>query len=119
MELTRELDAFTDILTERPEHILRIKINRPQKKNALTTAMYAAMADAMAIALMRGNGEAKGCDTFSDTLDIEPHPLRGTVARPKCGGGFFGDGGHAGWPFGSGAAIHGGFWLRVLCVIGL
>ena len=47
MELTKELDAFTDILTERQEHILRIKINRPQKKNALTIAMYAAMADAI------------------------------------------------------------------------
>jgi len=40
-------NAFTDILTERREHILRIKINRPQKKNALTIAMYAAMADAI------------------------------------------------------------------------
>ena len=30
---------FTDILMERQEHILRIKINRPQKKNALTTAI--------------------------------------------------------------------------------
>ncbi|MGD8660635.1 MAG: enoyl-CoA hydratase [Desulfobacterales bacterium] len=45
--MTKELDAFTDILTERQEHILRIKINRPQKKNALTIAMYAAMADAI------------------------------------------------------------------------
>ena len=25
-------NTFTDILTERQEHILRIKINRPQKK---------------------------------------------------------------------------------------
>ncbi len=40
-------NTFTDILTERREHILRIKINRPQKKNALTVAMYAAMADAI------------------------------------------------------------------------
>ena len=40
-------NAFSDILTERREHILRIKINRPQKKNALTIAMYAAMADAI------------------------------------------------------------------------
>jgi enoyl-CoA hydratase/carnithine racemase len=45
--LTKELNAFSDILTERREHILRIKINRPQKKNALTIAMYAAMADAI------------------------------------------------------------------------
>ena len=40
-------NTFTDILTERQEHILRIKINRPQKKNALSMAMYAAMADAI------------------------------------------------------------------------
>jgi enoyl-CoA hydratase/carnithine racemase len=40
-------NTFTDILTERQEHILLIKINRPQKKNALTMAMYAAMADAI------------------------------------------------------------------------
>ena len=40
-------NTFSDILTERREHILRIKINRPQKKNALTIAMYAAMADAI------------------------------------------------------------------------
>ena len=40
-------NAFTDILTERQEHILQIKINRPQKKNALSVAMYAAMADAI------------------------------------------------------------------------
>ena len=40
-------NTFSHILTERREHILRIKINRPQKKNALTIAMYAAMADAI------------------------------------------------------------------------
>jgi enoyl-CoA hydratase/carnithine racemase len=40
--------SFSDILTESHEHILRITINRPQKKNALTIAMYAAMADAIA-----------------------------------------------------------------------
>ena len=40
-------DAFTDILTESKERILRIRINRPRKKNALTRAMYAAMADAI------------------------------------------------------------------------
>jgi enoyl-CoA hydratase/carnithine racemase len=40
-------DTFTDILTETKDRILRIRINRPQKKNALTRAMYAAMADAI------------------------------------------------------------------------
>ena len=40
-------NTLTDILTESREHILRIKINRPQKKNALTIAMYATLADAI------------------------------------------------------------------------
>jgi enoyl-CoA hydratase/carnithine racemase len=41
------VDSKNDIITETREHILRIKINRPEKKNALTRAMYAAMADAL------------------------------------------------------------------------
>jgi enoyl-CoA hydratase/carnithine racemase len=41
------LDTSNEIITEKCKHILRIKINRPQKKNALTLAMYAAMADAL------------------------------------------------------------------------
>jgi enoyl-CoA hydratase/carnithine racemase len=45
--LAKELNSFSDILTERRQHILCIKINRPQKKNALTIAMYAALADAL------------------------------------------------------------------------
>jgi enoyl-CoA hydratase/carnithine racemase len=40
-------NTLTDILTESREHILHIKINRPQKKNALTIAMYATLADAI------------------------------------------------------------------------
>ena len=40
-------DTFSDILTETKDRILRIRISRPQKKNALTRAMYAAMADAI------------------------------------------------------------------------
>ncbi|MCP4623850.1 MAG: enoyl-CoA hydratase [bacterium] len=42
------VDGNNDIITETREHILSIKINRPDKKNALTRAMYAAMADAIA-----------------------------------------------------------------------
>ena len=41
------VDTNSEIITERQEHILRIKINRAEKKNALTIAMYAAMADAI------------------------------------------------------------------------
>jgi enoyl-CoA hydratase/carnithine racemase len=36
-----------EILTETRDGILRIEINRPDKKNALTAAMYQAMADAI------------------------------------------------------------------------
>jgi enoyl-CoA hydratase/carnithine racemase len=41
------VDNNGDIITECRDHILRIKINRPEKKNALTRSMYAAMADAI------------------------------------------------------------------------
>jgi len=37
----------TEIETQRRDHVLRIKINRPEKKNAITRSMYAAMADAL------------------------------------------------------------------------
>jgi len=40
-------NTFDDILTECQDRILRIIINRPEKKNALTRSMYAAMADAI------------------------------------------------------------------------
>lgn len=36
-----------DILTSKAEGILFIEFNRPQRKNAITTAMYQAMADAL------------------------------------------------------------------------
>ena len=41
-------ETNNEIITEVRDRILRIKINRPEKKNALTRAMYAAMADAIA-----------------------------------------------------------------------
>jgi enoyl-CoA hydratase/carnithine racemase len=37
----------TDILTEHDDGILRIVMNRPEKKNALTVAMYSALTDAV------------------------------------------------------------------------
>jgi len=42
------VDNSGEIIIESREHILRIKINRPEKKNALNRAMYGAMADAIA-----------------------------------------------------------------------
>ena len=44
------VDSNNEIITENRDRILRIKINRPEKKNALTRAMYAVMADAIALA---------------------------------------------------------------------
>ncbi len=38
---------MSDILTSLSDHILRIQINRPQKKNALTPAMYDALREAI------------------------------------------------------------------------
>jgi enoyl-CoA hydratase/carnithine racemase len=38
---------MTNILIQRHDAVLRIGINRPEKKNALTAAMYRAMADAL------------------------------------------------------------------------
>jgi enoyl-CoA hydratase/carnithine racemase len=36
---------MSDIITERSGNILRIQLNRPARKNAMTLAMYNTMAD--------------------------------------------------------------------------
>src|SRR6266536_5074308 len=36
---------MSDIITERSENILRIQLNRPAKKNAMTSSMYLTLAD--------------------------------------------------------------------------
>lgn len=41
---------MTDIVTDREGAVQRVQLNRPDKKNAITTAMYAALADALAAA---------------------------------------------------------------------
>jgi len=43
---------MSDIITERSGHVLRIQLNRPTRKNAMTVAMYNTMADLL-------NGAAK------------------------------------------------------------
>ena len=86
-------NTFTDILTERREHILRIKINRPQKKNALTIAMYAAMADAIIQADEDGDirvvflqGTADCFTAGNDLQDFKDYTPDGEVrpANPFC-----------------------------------
>ena len=66
---------MNDIITERSGHILRIQLNRPEKKNAMTLAMYVTLADLfnaaanddqIRVVLWYGAG-----DSFSAGNDIE------------------------------------------------
>src|SRR6476660_6331286 len=66
---------MNDIITERSGHILRIQLNRPEKKNAMTVAMYITLADLLndaakddqiRVVLWHGAG-----DSFSAGNDIE------------------------------------------------
>src|SRR5580700_9751611 len=66
---------MSDIITERSGNILRIQLNRPEKKNAMTSAMYITLADLLndaakddqiRVVLWHGAG-----DSFSAGNDIE------------------------------------------------
>src|SRR6478609_8543079 len=66
---------MSDIITERSGHILRIQLNRPEKKNAMTVVMYITLADLLndaakddqiRVVLWHGAG-----DSFSAGNDIQ------------------------------------------------
>jgi enoyl-CoA hydratase/carnithine racemase len=66
---------MSDIITERSENILRIQLNRPARKNAMTSAMYVTLADLLNdaakddqihVVLWHGAG-----DSFSAGNDIQ------------------------------------------------
>src|ERR1700754_1162276 len=66
---------MSDIITERSGGILRIELNRPEKKNAMTLAMYVTLADLLndaarderiRVVLWHGAG-----DSFSAGNDVE------------------------------------------------
>jgi len=66
---------MSDIITERTGSVLRVTINRPAKKNAMTSAMYTALADAFNEAAKDDDihvviWDAAG-DSFSAGNDIE------------------------------------------------
>jgi enoyl-CoA hydratase/carnithine racemase len=72
--VSREIN-MSDIITERSGHILRIQLNRPEKKNAMTSAMYITLADLLndaakddqiRVVLWHGAG-----DSFSAGNDIQ------------------------------------------------
>ena len=77
------------IQTELQEDVLRITIDRPEKKNALTVAMYSALADAVEqgeaspgvrVMLLDGNG-----DSFTAGNDLEDflaNPWKGQSVPP-------------------------------------
>lgn len=75
---------MSEILTAKADGILTITINRPEKKNALTSAMYAAMADALEAAetdaavrviVFAGNGGA--FTAGNDLQDFLNNPPQG------------------------------------------
>src|SRR6266446_4656184 len=70
-----EINIMNDIITERSGNILRIQLNRPAKKNAMTSAMYITLADLfnnaakddqIRVVLWHGAG-----DSFSAGNDIQ------------------------------------------------
>ena len=77
------------VLTELKADVLRITIDRPEKKNALSNAMYAELADAVEegetnqgvrVMLLHGNGD---CFTAGNDLeDFVANPWKGQAVPP-------------------------------------
>ena len=72
-----------EIITELKDHVLRIEINRPEKKNAITVAMYAAMADAFEhaesnsdVRVLLIHGKADMFTAGNDLVDFDNAPQR-------------------------------------------
>ena len=74
-----------NVVITRSDGVLEVRLNRPEKKNALTRAMYDAMADAftqvdadptLRVALLTGTG-----DMFTSGNDISDFQARATSSR--------------------------------------
>ena len=82
---------MTDILTERSGSILRIQLNRPEKKNAMTSAMYIVLADLLnaaaeddqiRVVLWHGAGDSFSAgNDVADFLKNPPGPGESPQAR--------------------------------------
>ena len=77
------------IQTEIKDNVLRITIDRPEKKNALTSAMYDALADAVEqgeanpeirVMLLHGNGDS--FTAGNDLEDFVANPWKGQAVPP-------------------------------------
>jgi enoyl-CoA hydratase/carnithine racemase len=72
--------AMEEILTELTGNVLRVQLNRPAKKNAMTLAMYAALAeldradksDDIRVVLVHGAGDS--FTAGNDIADFVSHP---------------------------------------------
>ena len=74
-----------DIITERSGNILRIQLNRPERKNAMTSAMYITLADLLnnaakddqiRVVLWHGAGDSFSAGNEQDFLRIRPGPVK-------------------------------------------
>jgi enoyl-CoA hydratase/carnithine racemase len=75
---------MSDILTERTENILRVTLNRPEKKNAMTSSMYTDLAqflndadndDSISVVVLNGAGDSfTAANDVGDFLKNPPPP---------------------------------------------
>jgi len=82
---------MSDIITERSGNILRIQLNRPEKKNAMTSAMYITLADLLnnaakddqiRVVLWHGAGDSFSAgNDIQDFLKSPPGPGESPQAR--------------------------------------
>src|SRR5689334_12161818 len=82
---------MSDIITERSEGILRVQLNRPAKKNAMTSAMYITLADLfnattkddqVRVVLWHGAGDSFSAgNDVADFLKNPPGPGESPQAR--------------------------------------
>lgn len=82
---------MSDIITEQSEGILRVQLNRPEKKNAMTSAMYITLADLLnattkddqiRVVLWHGAGDSFSAgNDMADFLKNPPGPGESPQAR--------------------------------------
>jgi enoyl-CoA hydratase/carnithine racemase len=81
----------SDIVTERSGSILRVQLNRPAKKNAMTSAMYATLAeilndaakdDGVRVVVLHGAGDS--FTAGNDLQDFLKHPIKDADESPQA-----------------------------------
>src|SRR3954449_5154895 len=85
------MNSMNDIIAERSEGMLRVELNRPEKRNAMTSSMYTKLADIfndaakderIRVVLWRGAGDAFSAgNDLEDFLENPPGPGVSPQAR--------------------------------------